>query len=67
MLRALEPDLAGVGRELAVDDVEAGRLAGAVGPDQGEEFAAPDVEADLVDGAHAAKGFRQRANWKARS
>src|SRR5262249_11304979 len=58
----LEPDLAGVRRELAVDHVEAGRFAGAVRADHGQELAAPDREAHVVDGAHAAEGFGQRAD-----
>ena len=52
---AFEPDLAGVRRKLAVDHVEAGRLAGAVRADHGKEFAVLHVEAHVVDGAHAAE------------
>src|SRR5256885_2383424 len=58
----LDPDFAGVGRKLAVDHVEAGGLAGAVRADHGEKLAAPDVEAHLVDGAHAAERLRQRTD-----
>src|SRR5204863_9631552 len=35
----------------AADKIEHGRLAGAVRPDQGEDLAAPYLEADVVDGA----------------
>jgi len=44
-----------VRQELSVDHIEAGRLAGTVGSDQRQEFALADVEADIVDGAHAAE------------
>src|SRR4030088_1452288 len=56
----LEPDLAGNKRKLGVDYVEAGGLPGAVWADHGEELAALDVEAHIVDGAHAAERFRER-------
>src|SRR4051812_23242940 len=58
----LEPDLAGIGRELAVDHVEAGRFAGPVGADQGEKFAALDIERHVIDGADAAERLGQLAN-----
>ena len=38
----------GVGRELAVDEVEAGRLAGAVRPDQRDDLAGGDRERHVV-------------------
>src|SRR5712691_1188429 len=50
-----EDDVAAVGHELAVDHVEASRLAGAVGADQRQELAVADLEADAVDRAHAAE------------
>ena len=43
----------------AADQVEDGGLACPIGADQGEDFAALDVEADLVDGQHAAKAHAQ--------
>jgi hypothetical protein len=51
----LETDVAAIGRELAVDHIEAGRLPGAVGADQRQEFAFTDVEAHVVDRVHAAE------------
>ncbi len=39
-------------------DVEAGRLAGAVGPDEAEDLALVDVEADLVEGDDATEAQR---------
>src|SRR5262249_39054417 len=57
-----EPDVARVRRELAVDHVEAGRFAGAVRPDQRQELALGDVEADVVDGAQAAERLCQVAH-----
>ena len=47
--RALEPDLALVGRKRAADQVDERRLAGAVGPDQPEDLAACERETDVVD------------------
>ena len=43
----------------AANQVEHGGLASAVGANQGEDLAALDVEADLVDGQHAAKAHAQ--------
>src|SRR5215475_9856776 len=55
-------DSAVIGRELPVDHVETGRFPRAVGADQRQEFAFADVEADVLDGVHAAEGLRQVAN-----
>ena len=60
--RALRPgvvDHARGGRVDAADQVEYRGLASAVGANQGEDLAALDVEADLVDGQHAAKAHAQ--------
>jgi hypothetical protein len=54
---ALAQYLAAIGRQLAVDHVEAGRFSGAVRADHGEEFALADLEADIANGVHAAEGF----------
>ena len=54
---ALEEDAALVRRIDAVDDVEQRGLAGAVGPDDGEQLAAVDLEADAVDGHQAAEAL----------
>ena len=58
----LQQDFARIRRELAVDDVEARGLAGAVRADHGEELALADLEADVVDRTHAAEGLGQRAD-----
>src|SRR5262249_42501846 len=42
----------------AVDDVEQRGLAGAVGADDGADFALADVEGDVADRLHAAEGER---------
>src|SRR5262245_28898032 len=52
-------DVATIGRELPVDHVEAGRLARAVGSDQRQELAVAQVEADVLDGMHAAECLGQ--------
>src|SRR5262249_44480969 len=57
-----EADLAGIGPELPVDDVEAGRFAGAVRADQCQELAFLDREAHVVDGAQGPEGLRQGGN-----
>src|SRR5262249_29709988 len=57
-----ETDFTLIGSELPVDHVEAGRLAGAVRSDQGQELACTNVEAGIVDGAHAAERLRQVAH-----
>src|SRR5262249_36783959 len=57
-----EFDIAAIGRELPVDQVETGRFPRAVGADQRQEFAFTDVEADVLDRVHAAEGLRQVAN-----
>src|SRR5262249_32065569 len=59
-----EFDVAAIGRELPVDHVETGRFPRAVGADQRQELAFGDVEADVLDGVHAAEGLRQVANAK---
>jgi hypothetical protein len=48
----------------AADQVEHRGLAGAVGADQGEHLALPDIEAHVVDGQHAAEArtLRLRAD-----
>src|SRR5262245_5723662 len=55
-------DVAAVGRELPVDHVEAGRLAGAVWADQRQELAVAQLEADVLDGVHAAERLGQVAH-----
>ena len=60
-IAAGEPDLPGGGRAQPAHHVEQRGLAGAVGPDQREDLATPDIEADLVDRQHAAKAYAQVA------
>ena len=62
MLRSRKPHSAGVGRKLAADDVEAGRLARAVRPDQRQHLAGGDIEADIVDCMHAAERLGELAH-----
>jgi len=52
---AEELDAALIGRERAADQVEHRRLAGAVRPDEAEDLAGAELEADLVDGDEAAE------------
>ena len=56
---AVPDNLAGGRRVDAADQVEHRGLAGAVRPDQREDLAAADVEADLVDRQHAAEAHAQ--------
>src|SRR5213078_1502807 len=50
-----EDDLTVVGLDEAGDDVEDRRLACSVGPDQAEDLALVDREADVVDGVDTAE------------
>src|SRR5690606_5782301 len=52
---ALQPHRAGRRIQLAVDHVEGGGLAGAVGADQGKQLALVKIEADVVHGKVAAE------------
>src|SRR5262245_46974705 len=56
---ALEQNFTGIGSELPVDHVEAGRFARSVGPDHREEFTLCDLKADIVDGVNTAECFGQ--------
>jgi len=56
---AVEQDGALVGPELAVDHVEGGGLARAVGADQRQQLTRREVEADTVHGLHTTKGLAQ--------
>src|SRR4029434_1181751 len=51
-----------IGHELPVDHVEAGRFPGAVWPDQRQELAFADLEADILAGVRAAERLRQIAH-----
>ena len=50
------------GRHVAGEDAHRRRLAGAVGAEKAENFAAFDAEADIVDGGEAAVAFREVLN-----
>src|SRR5271165_5479683 len=54
-----EADLAAIGRIEAGDDIDAGRLARAVGADQAENLARREHEAELVKGAEGAEALDQ--------
>ena len=55
---ALEEDLPSRGRVVAVDDVEDGRLAGAVRADEPEDLPLLDRKGHVADGLEAAETFR---------
>src|ERR671931_259288 len=57
---------AAAGGQLAVQHIEAGRLAGAVRADQREELALGEREAHVVDRLHAAEGLAQVAHLEER-
>ena len=59
---ACEDDLAALGLEEAVQEIEEGRLARAVGADDAEDGPFLDREADLIDRAQPAEGFREPAH-----
>ena len=61
-LAALEHDRAGGRRVVAADDVDEGRLARAVRPEQAEDLAAPHVDVDAGERAHAAERLVQAAH-----
>jgi len=48
-VHAKHPHLAGGSPAVALEDLDGRRLAGAVGPEEGEDLSAPDAQ---VDGAH---------------
>jgi len=52
-LRPRKLELAGVGSEGAGDDVDQGRLAGAVLAEQHVDLASPEVEIDIIQRQHA--------------
>ena len=64
---ALEPHRAAVGPQLAVQHVEAGALARAVGADQRQQLAGCDGEGDVVDRLHAAEGLVQAVDLQHRA
>src|SRR5277367_689201 len=61
---AVEPDRAGVGAIESADEVEGGRLAGAVGADHADEFALVDMKIEALDRGDAAETPRQSLNFE---
>ena len=53
-IRAVDIDLARIGGDKARDDAEQSGLAAAGGAEQGQKFAVPDIEADVIEGEIAA-------------
>ena len=56
---AAKHDLAEIGLGYAVDEIEHGRLAGAVGSNQPYDLTVVDREADIVHGLQAAEALAQ--------
>ena len=54
---AVELEFAGVGRQRAGDDLQQGRLAGAIGADQSVDLAFDDVEINVAQGVHGAEAL----------
>ena len=60
----VEEDAAAVGPDQAHDRIEAGRLAGAVGPEQPDHLAALNVERDVVEHRAPVIGLGDRADFE---
>ncbi len=58
-LDAIEPHVAGVGSDQPDDEVEAGGLSGAVGPEEADDLSRADVEGDAVDHPPRAERLHQ--------
>ena len=56
---AVQDDLAAVGRDQAGDDIEAGGLAGPVGPEQAHGLAAGEVQRHVLEDGPGAVAFAQ--------
>ena len=54
-----QPDLAGIRREHAGDEIEGGGLSGTVGSEERMDRGGPDREIDAVDGMDAAEMLDQ--------
>ncbi len=63
---ALEPHLAGVGRELAGEDAQQRGLAGAAFADDRDDLARKNLHRDAVERAHRAEGEGQVARLQQR-
>src|SRR3954468_19476827 len=63
-LAAIEEDLASGRLQKMGQQVEAGRLPGAVGPDQRVDRAAPDLEGNAVDGDEALELLGEAPRFK---
>ena len=55
--RASQPDFAGAGGQQAINQVEAGGLAGAVGADQPDDLSRRHRKGDVGQGLHAPERF----------
>jgi hypothetical protein len=55
-------DLAAIPFAVALEDLDGGGLAGAIGAEQGEDLAGPDVEVDPVDRLDVAVPLGQAAD-----
>jgi hypothetical protein len=62
-----QPHFAGVGAQRARDDVEQGRLAGAVRPDQRQHFAGAHVERHVVECPQPAEAHADAQNFEQRT
>ena len=60
-------DASGVGPQIAGDEVDEGRLAGAVIADEAELFAAPRHDRDILGGDDRAERFLQSAGLEQRA
>src|SRR5207253_2388120 len=56
---AEDPDLAGVGGAVPLEDLDGGRLPGAVGPEEGKDLTLRHLEVDASDGLDVAVGLLQ--------
>ena len=61
---SLECDAAAIGRIDAVDAIEHGRLAGAVGADEAKDLAVVHGEVQAAHGLHAAKALADADNFE---
>ncbi len=56
---ALHPQVAGVGGELPIEQIEGGGFAGAIGAHEGQQFTGPHLQAQPTNGLHATKRLAQ--------
>src|SRR6202030_2373704 len=63
---AVKGDAAGIRREHTVDEIEQGRLAGAVRPDQSKDFALAHCEAEIMYGEQPAETLADAVEFEER-